>query len=285
MTIRFTERVKIQDLAVGDLELDARVGEGFIIKSIGIDSGADGLVSRLLIGDELMTGIPADSGEENVVPVKGKNTNTWQLIETLRKRFPELPEYKVSEGEKLVLTSDGSAGVGYIFFQQLGAEQIPRKEDPGGSRGKDRLFVSHGQINQNVAATTTEDIVAAVSLNPTGLPDFPFGALVPAFETFELMGFSVSTGAASGANITFDGLKLWKRNESILARDEQFVEPSIFPYNKDDIDKPMFRFPVKYVFGGNEELKVEARITNAAGAPELAEIFFTFFFRRLLSIG
>ncbi len=278
---KFIERVIQQDLNASNLELEARVSEGFEINEIGIDLGDTDLVARLLIGDELMSGLPADAGEENVVPVPGINVNTHSLIRTLRKRFPDLPKYKVSPGEKLVLSSQGATGVGYIFFTQLEDELVPKRTDPGGTNGPSRLFVSHGTFNGDITGSATAEIHTIDSpLNPVGLPDFPFGSRVPVGEIMELLGFAFSEGAGMGANTNVTGLRFWKKNEAYLAREEAFINDALFPYNVDDEDKPFYMFPEPVVFQPNEELKIEGQFKNTDVADESGECFLTLFLHR-----
>lgn len=278
---KFIERIIQQDLNAANLELEARVNEGFVINEIGIDLGANDLVARLLIGDELMTGLPADEGEENVVPVQGVDVNTHTLIKTLRKKFPELPRYKVAPGEKLVLSSQGAAGVGYIHFTQLEDDQVPKRSDPGGTQGPSRLFVSHGGYTGNVTGLATAEIITIdTPINPVGLPDFPFGQRVPVGEIMELLGFAFSEGAGMGANTNVTGLRIWKKNEAYLAREEAFVNDALFPYNVDDEDKPFYMFPEPVIFLPNEELKIEGQFKNTDAADESGECFITLFFHR-----
>jgi hypothetical protein len=275
---KYIYRVTSQDLAVADLILEARVDEGFEVIDIGIIGGAAGVVAQLIIGNEIMTGLPCDAAAENIVPVPGLETNQNPLLSTLLKKFPALPMYKVSSGERLVVSSGGAAGVCHLLYRQFAGAEISAKTVDGASEGAQRLYFSHGKSEVTVGIGATVDVIAATELNPVGLPGFPFGELVPVNTEFDLLGFCCSLGGGSGANVTFDGLRLWKLQESILVRDQGFVIPGLYPYNRDNVDKPMFMLPTPLNFVGQEELKVEVRTTNAGAAPQVSQIFFTFAF-------
>ena len=275
MPEKYVYRVVTQDLAVADLTLEAKVDEGFEILDIGITGGAALLVATLIIGNEIMTGLPCSTGLENVVPVSRVNVNTHPLIPEIVAKFPVVPLYKVAAGEKVVITSGGAAGVAYLIYRLLTGADIPAKTAPGGSEGTSRLFISHGSITHAVAAGATEDFLVNVPLNPVGLTGFPFGELVPVGIEFDLLGFATNLGAASGAGVTFDGFRLWKAQESILRLDQAFIDPLLFPYNQDAVDLPIFTMPKLITFIANEEFKIEARSTNPGMAPANAVINFT----------
>jgi hypothetical protein len=275
---KYIYRVARQDLAVADLVLEAKVDEGFEVIDIGIIGGAAGLVAQLIIGNEVMTGFPCDNGAENIVPVPGLETNQNPLLSTLLKKFPALPMYKVSSGERLVISSGGAAGVAKVFYRQFSGAEIPAKTVDGASEGPSRLFFSHGKSEVTVGIGATVDVIANIELNPVGVPGFPFAELVPVNTEFDLLGFCCQLGAGSGANVTFDGLRLWKLQESILVRDQGFIIPGLYPYSRDNVDKPMFTLPTPLTFLGQEEFKVEVRTTNAGAGAQLSQIFFTFAF-------
>jgi len=275
MPEKYIYRVARQDLAVANLELEARVDEGFEVLDIGIRNGAAGLVAQLIIGNEIMSGIPCDNNAENVAPVPRVETNTHNLFAEILKYFPDIPLYKVSAGEKLVISSGGAAGVANVFYRQLSGAEIPPKTAAGASEGASRLYISHGKTLQNVGIGLTADLILATPLNPVGTVNFPFNEVVPIKSEFDLLGFATSKGAGSGANISYDGLRLWKLQESLLARDQAFITPTLYPYPTDNIDQPLFLFPKRITFAGNEEFKIETRVTNAGAGIQAAEIFFT----------
>lgn len=275
MPIKYIFRVLRQDLAVANLILEAKVDEGFEILKIGVGAGAAGLVAQLIIGNEIMTGIPCDNGAENIAPVPLLETNQNTLIDHIRKMFPFVPLYKVSSGESLVLSSGGAAGVGYVFYRQLSGAEIPLKSAEGASEGKSRLYISHGKCLQSIGAGLTADIILATPLNPVGTTGFPFGEVCPVNTEFDLLGFATQAGAGCGANTTFDGLRLWKLQESLLVRDQGFLIPTLYPYPRDNVDKALFTLPEILTFRGNEEFKIEARCTNAGAGAQNAEVFFT----------
>ena len=278
MPEKYVYRVLRQDLATANLQLEAKVDEGFEVMEIGIASGAAGLVATLIIGNEVMTGIPCDDGAENLVPVEGIQTNSHPLIKTIKSKFPDVPLYKVSSGEILTITSGGAAGIAYLFYRQLSGAEIPAKSAAGASEGTSRLIIQHGKNLTSVGAGLTVDLIIATPLNPAGLPNFPFGELVPVNTEWDLLGFACQAGAGCGANTTIGGIRLWKNQESILVREQGILLPTLFPYPDAAIDKPIFLFPKPITFIGQEELKIEARATNAGGGAQNAEVIFTVIF-------
>jgi len=275
MPEKYIYRVVTQDLAVANLSLEAKVDEGFEIMDVGITGGAALLVAVLIIGNEIMTGLPCSNNLECLVPVPRVDTNTHQLLADVVAKFPQVPKYKVSAGETVILSSGGAAGTGYLIYRLLTGADIPAKSAEGASEGLSRLFLSHGSITHATAIGATEDFIVSVGLNPVGLTAFPFGELVPVNVEFDLLGFATNLGAASGANVTYNGLRIWKAQESILRKDQAFLTPTLFPYPTNNIDKPLFTLPKPLTFIANEEMKVEARATNAGAGIQNAIINFT----------
>jgi len=274
---KYVYRVKSGNLATADLELEAKVGQAFEILELGIDGGAAGLVATLYIGGEVMTGLPAAAGAENVVPVPLIDLNFNTLMRMLQQKFPEVPTYKVCPGEKLVLTSGGKAGTGYLFYCRMMEDQLFTKDMPGASEGTPRLVISHGKAEWSVEAGATEDHDVDINLNPAGLTGFPYVERVPAGKNYDLLGFATRLGAGSGADISYEGIRMWKKEEAILSPDEAFVTPKLYPYNVDTAALPAFLLPEKLTFVPEEAFKMEVRAKNAGTAAQTAQIFLTTF--------
>jgi len=277
MGVKYIKRFIQQDLSKADLTLEAVVGKGFEIESIGIHGGATGLVARVIIGGENILCFPADAGAEMVAPVLGKHTNLHGLFETIRKIHPDVPLLKVSEGETLIVSSAKAAGTAYVRYKEFKADQIPKKTDPGGSESDIRLVVFHNKAEWDVAAGATEVHLVDKNLNPSGYPSWVGEEKGPVGFEYHVLGFATSKGAGSGPNISYKGVRMIKMNEFFLAPDEAFVDPEVFPYNRDDINKPMFLFPKPIVFKAGETFKVEVQAYNAGTTDETAQIFITYF--------
>jgi len=275
MPEKYIYRVASQDLAVANLSLEAKVDEGFEIMDIGISGGAALSVATLIIGNEIMTGIPCSALLECLAPTPLLEPNPFSLLKDVIAKFPQVPLYKVSAGETLILSNGGVAGTGYIIYRLLTGAEIPAKNAAGASEGLSRLFLSHGSITHATAIGATEDFIVNVGLNPVGLTAFPFGELVPVNVEFDLLGFATNKGAASGANISYDGIRIWKAQESILRKDQAFLIPTLFPYPSNNIVKQLFLLPKPLTFIANEEMKVEVRATNAGAGIQNAVINFT----------
>lgn len=274
---RFSYRVKSQDLSAAPLTLSATVQEGFEIFDIGIVGGAAGLVARLFINSELMGGFPADAGAEHVIPVPGVDDSIYPLISALRLRFPQVPTFKISAGETFTLDAALAAGTGYMFYRELTEGDIPKSNAPGGSAGKERLFVTHGKILQSITALSTEVNSVTESFNPIGVSTWPFVGQVPVGQEMHVLGMATRLGAASGADITYGGFRIWKQQSAILSPDQGIVNPLLFQYPNDLTIQPPALFNKPIIFRPNEDMRIEAQVTNAAVGAQNAEVFFTFY--------
>jgi len=268
-------QIKRQALATADLELEADADEGFEILEIGCDGGAVGSACTLSIGGVSMLGWPTAADKEEVAPTPQVTANTHSLLKTLQAKYPDVPTWKVAPGEKLVISSGGATVNGNIYYRQLSADQAPSKTDPGGSQGPRRLFISHGKAEWTVPAGQTKVQRVNINLNPTPLRGFPWVEDVPAEKVYKILGLCTRRGDGSGANITYDGIRMWHKDISILAPEEEFLSPSHFPYPISGSDRDYFLFPKFILCKANEEVKIEVKASNAGAADETAQIFVT----------
>jgi len=267
-----------QDLSAADLELEAKAGQGFEIFEVGIDGGAAGSKGIITIGGVTMMNFPASDAKEGIAPVPFIDNNPNTLLKMCREKLPDVPTLKVPEGKKFVLTNDGVAGTGYIFYRELSEGDIPRADAPGAPNSLNRLFISHGKAEWSVAAGATEAHKVDTSLNVPELRDFPFEEAVPAGLRYRLLGFATRKGDGSGADITYSGIRMWFKEQSWLKKEEEWASPSLFPYNIASQYNPVFFFPTPMVFEAHQELTFEVQCSNAGGADETAQIFVTCFF-------
>jgi len=267
-----------QDLSSADLELEAKAGQGFEIFEVGIDGGAADSKGIISIGGVTMMNFPASDAKEGIAPVPFVDVNPNTLLKMCRDKLPDVPTLKVPEGKKFVLSNGGVAGTGYIFYRELSEGDIPRVDAPGAPNSLTRLFISHGKAEWSVAAGQTEVHKVDTSLNVPELRDFPFEEAVPADLKYRLLGFATRKGDGSGADITYSGIRMWFKEQSWLKKEEEWADPSLFPYNVASAYNPVFFFPTPMVFEPHQELTFEVQCSNAGGSAETAQIFVTCFF-------
>jgi len=280
MPEKYVYRVVKQDLSSADLELAAKTGEGYEILEIGVTGGASGSITQCIIGEELMLYFPSGNNEENVAPVPGVDTNTYTLFKTIRQKYPDVPTLKVSEGQTLTVSNGKVAGNAYVIYRHLTGGDVPPKDAPGASDNPTRLLIFHNKAEASIDAGATVTLEVDTSLSPSGFPDFASGDKVPSGYVYELLGFCTRLGAGSGADITYNGIRLWKGEEALLSPNQNFVNPDLFPYNTNNVNKPMFLLPKKIVFEPGESYKAEVQVTNSGSAAETAVVYLTLFVLR-----
>lgn len=256
-------RDKEQDLSVADLELKAEIDEGFEILEIGIeDINAVGL-AELIIGEENILTVPNDNPNDDLIPVPLKSVNQHTLFRTVRERFPDIPLFKVSSGEKLVLTNTQGSGKGYVLYRHFTGAEIPAKTDDGGSESLNRLQAFNSENDESIPASTTKNVTVDTNLNGRGFARWTYPDKVPAGVRFDLIGIAVTKKRGTSTQITINSIRVWKAQKSILSPDEAFTDVALFPYNNSDGEKPMFLFEKKIPFVTGEDIKIEANVSNA----------------------
>ena len=277
MGANFPWRYVQQDLSAGDLILPGRSKRSYEILDVYI-TGHTGLdVPTLTVNDRLMLGMPSNTNAEQLFPNREISVNHRALLSMLRKKYPDVPTIKSTPGDDVVITDTAGSGIVTVIYRQIEDQGLFDGKEPGAPDNAMRLFISHGRYSVNIAVGT-ENVIAAESQNPPGLTAFPFGEVVPANRTMELLGFSTLAGAAIGANTTYVGIRLWHQEEAFLVEDEAFLNPLQLPYMPANADHPITLMDKTRTFTQNERLRVEMQFTNAGAGAELAQAYFTALF-------
>jgi len=277
MAEEYSYRIEYQDLTAADLILQAEVGEGFIIDEIGISTGQPDLISPVFIGDTTMLCLPADDGAVHICPVGGKDINQNTLFATLLKKYPDIPLLKVPSGKTLKIPKIATSGKAYVQYRKVIGDQVPAPDAAGAPYGYPRLFISHSRVKWSVPAGATEYRDVTENMNPAGLIGFPAVGDVPAGYIYDLIGLATWTTGVVGTNITHIGIRIWKLEKSLLAKDEAWIDPSLYPYNRNDIDKPFFTFPKPISFVADETCKIQMQVKSTDAAPQVATVYVTTF--------
>ena len=179
MPIKYIDRfIESTDLAT-DLELEAKANEGFIIKDIFAESVVIGEYLTMIISDTVMFACLTESTEVGMLRFSDAKESIRGLFTKIRQKYPEVPLFRVSEGEKLVikrLTDDTKCLIRYAHL--IGAD-LPKSTENGGTLSDNRLLISSGSEAITVSADLTEYLTNITSMNPSGIIDFPFNVKVP----------------------------------------------------------------------------------------------------------
>ncbi|MBA7637753.1 hypothetical protein ES703_45400 [subsurface metagenome] len=183
-----------------DLELEAKTGQGLIIKNIMIfDPLTDYItvsiskttVGYFRVGGSLGSHLSFHLGRawhDNIRTVPG-NINQTTLLEYLFK-LGFFTGYPVASGEKLLITGakkdESIQCVEYEIWEA--ADITPEMEN--GSKSTSFLYVNYGTSPTTINVET--DVLLDTPVNPAEFPDFPFGDMVPANRDIQLYGILAS---------------------------------------------------------------------------------------------
>lgn len=183
-----------------DLELEAKTGQGLMIKNIMIKnplldyvtvSISKTTVGYFRVGGDLGSHLSFHVGRayptafETVPGNVGQNTLLAYLFNLgLFKGYP------VASGEKFLITgAKQTTSIQTIEYEIWDAADItPELEN--GSKATSYLYINYGSTGATIGVTT--DVILNTTNNPAEFPDFPFGKIVPANRNIELHGILAS---------------------------------------------------------------------------------------------
>ncbi len=183
-----------------DLELEAKTGQGLIIKNVMIKnplldyvtiSISKTTVGYFRVGGVLGNHLSFHVGRAVPTPFLSTPGNVGQnsLLAYLF-NLGLFTGYPVASGEKfLIQGAKQSTSVQSVEFEIWDAADItPEMEN--GSKASSYLYVNYGRSASTINVTT--DVILSVTNNPAEFPDFPFGKIVPANRNIELLGILAS---------------------------------------------------------------------------------------------
>ena len=272
---RFIESAALSD----DLELEAKAGEGFVIKEIYAESSTEEEYITMIISDTVMFSSLVEVAEIGMLRFPDAKENYLGLFAKIREKYPEVPLFRVSEGEKLIITANEGTIKCLVRYAHLTGADIPKSSEPGGTLSDNRLFLSSGSKSGTTSGTVSEYVVDLVSINPKGLIDFPFLEKVPSGYRMELLGFCIGKDATS-TTITIEGLRLWFKDESILKPEQAYLGADLFKYISESGQLKPFLFdsPISMVAG--DKLEAEVQIIDTANPTDYT-IYMTFIFNQI----
>lgn len=279
MPIKYVDRIIESATLSSDLELEAKSGEGFIIKDIFAESSGEGEFLTMIISDTMMFNALVEKHALGMLPFPSSNKNIKGFFSNIREKYPEVPLFRVSEGEKLILTKYSTATKVLVRYAHLTGADIPKSTESGGTLSDNRLLVSNGSKSGTTSTTSTEYVRDFSSMNAKGFIDFPFLEKVPAGYRMELLGFCLGKETTS-SDVDITGIRLWLRDESILKPNQSYCGVDLFKYLCIELQEIPFLFdaPIPLVVG--DKLESEVSILNEYEAQAYT-IYLTFIFNQI----
>ncbi|MBA7554898.1 hypothetical protein ES705_47537 [subsurface metagenome] len=197
-----------------DLELEAKTGQGLIIKNIFVYNPLTNYITVSIskttvgyfrVGGGLGSHLPFPIGRnwhENINDVPGHINHTTLL--TLLSNLGLFTGYPVASGEKFLITGAKQDGAFQCVEYEIweAADITPEMEN--GSKSTSYLYVNYGRSSDTINVET--DVILDTANNPKEFPDFPFANIVPAGRNIELHGIlasDVKMGGVGGADTTY----------------------------------------------------------------------------------
>ncbi|MQY78380.1 MAG: hypothetical protein GH151_04175 [Bacteroidetes bacterium] len=288
-----------------DLELEAKTGQGLIIKNIMIHDPADDYVTVSIskstvgyfrVGGRLGSHLSFHVGsfvrtvfDEIIGHINQKTLLSFLYNLGLFKGYP------VASGEKFLITGAKQATSIQCIEYEIWEEADITPEMENGSKSTSYLYVNYGHTGDTINVST--DVLLDTTNNPKEFPDFPFGTIVPANRNIELHGILATDvlPSAFAPNITYTNfLKFMQGKVFLFDEDRQglpyyapstpgppgryrIAEGSSVGGNYSDVDhKNPFIFDPPIIFPQGQELTIYWKCTKvgtgSAISKELQEV-------------
>jgi len=183
-----------------DLELEAKTGQGLVIKNILIHDPATDYItvstSKTTVGYFRVGGglgnhlaFHVGSFQAAYPMTKIGKINQTTLLSYLA-TLGLFVGYPVASGEKFLITgAKQSTSFQCVEYEIWDSEDIsPEMEN--GSKSNSYFYINYGQSGSSISVAT--DVILDTPNNPAEFPDFPFGKIVPANRSIELHGILAS---------------------------------------------------------------------------------------------
>ncbi|MQY77576.1 MAG: hypothetical protein GH151_00025 [Bacteroidetes bacterium] len=197
-----------------DLELEAKTGQGLLIKNIMIHDPASNYITVSIskttvgyfrVGGGLGSHLPFHLGRAypTSFDTTPGNINQTTLLSYLF-NLGLFTGYPIASGEKLLITGAKQVTSKQCVEYEIwdAADITPEMEN--GSKSTSYLYINYGRSPATINVTT--DILLDTANNPAEFPDFPFGNMVPGGRNIELHGIlasDVMPGTWAPANRTY----------------------------------------------------------------------------------
>ncbi len=228
-----------------DLEIEAKTGQGLVIKNIMIyDPTLDYItvsISKTTVGYFRVGG---DLGSHLAFHVGAKMyTSVYDTIGHINQKtllsllfnLGLFTGYPVASGETFLITgAKKTTSIQCIEYEIWDAADItPEMEN--GSKSTSFLYINYGQSGSSINVAT--DVLLNTTNNPAEFPDFPFGKIVPSERNIELHGILASDvipGGTQYVTTKTEFLKFMQGKTFLFDEDRQGLL-----YNAADVPGPM----------------------------------------------
>ena len=214
-----------------DLELEAKTGQGLLIKNIMIhDPTLDYItvsISKTTVGYFRVGGVLGSHLSFHVgraVPTPFLSTpgniNQTTLLEYLFK-LGLFTGYPVASGEKFLITgAKKTTSKQCVEYEIYDAADITPEMD-NGSKSNTYLYINYGRSAGTINVTT--DVILNTANNPAEFPDFPYAKIVPANRNIELHGILASDVMP----------ETWNPNIKTYTQFLKFMQDKVFLFDDD----------------------------------------------------
>ncbi len=214
-----------------DLELEAKTGQGLVIKNILIFDPTSNYItvsiSKTTVGYFRVGGVLGShlsfhigSVYEPVFDTYTGRINQTTLLEYLSK-LGLFAGYPIASGEKFLITGAKKATSIQTIEYEIWEEADITPEMENGSKSTSFLYVNYGRSPSTINVET--DVLLDTTNNPKEFPDFPYGNIVPAGRNIELHGILASDVMP----------KTWFPGDRTFTQFLKFMQGKVFLFDED----------------------------------------------------
>lgn len=259
--------------AVSSLSIEAKVGQSLLIKKLKFGALASGGFAEILI-DRVSVGF------FYIGDINANHLEQFEMATLLGNVFDRLIDkeimtgYPVAEGQTFEVRphTAGSTVIGSIVYEIHDAGDMT-SDMPNGSTAPEFLFLNYGTNAIEIAIDGTGTL--DTTRNPSEYPAFPFGEVVPANYSMEILGFLLIDwkDALGNLNPNYAYLKLIKDRNVLFDDDRNGIcirEGMGFmtwgPCRQTNVDMQLFPQPLTFASG--DELLVQMTAGDTAIAVD-----------------
>lgn len=259
--------------AVASLSIEAKVGQSLLIKKLKFGALASGGFAEILI-DRVSVGF------FYIGDINANHLEQFEMATLLGNVFDRLIDkeimtgYPVAEGQTFEVRphTAGSTVIGSIVYEIHDAGDMT-SDMPNGSTAPEFLFLNYGTNAIEIAIDGTGTL--DTTRNPSEYPAFPFGEVVPANYSMEILGFLLIDwkDALGNLNPNYAYLKLIKDRNVLFDDDRNGIcirEGMGFmtwgPCRQTNVDMQLFPQPLTFASG--DELLVQMTAGDTAIAVD-----------------
>ncbi|MBA7608298.1 hypothetical protein ES703_15475 [subsurface metagenome] len=214
-----------------DLELEAKTGQGLVIKNILIHNPADDYItvsiSKTTVGYFRVGGVLGShlsfhigSVYEPVFDTFTGRINQTTLLEYLS-RLGLFTGYPIASGEKFLITGAKQADAIQVIEYEIWEEADISPDMENGSKSTSFLYINYGRSPSTINVET--DVLLDTTNNPKEFPDFPYGNIVPAGRNIQLHGILASDVMPS----------TWFPGDRTYTQFLKFMQGKVFLFDED----------------------------------------------------